>query len=707
MTLSISRITVEQTVFAVLVGSAVGSFALSHGATPAWLLLLPCAAALFLRVDGVGPRGAQAALHLVWGLSGVTVLLGLILMAYPSVLGQSPKALEWVAGIERAAGYTLAVTSVLFLLGSSVWPAPSTLLPAVLGTWVVAAFNAKAQLRWPLVIAALAVVADLALSARSYGPKETSVGPGLRRLFGKGLSILGTAVLAWGIMGFLPWAQAQLELATFRFVSGQLATQSTVSWRTGVQSQLGQLQRLKLSRQVVLRVWTSRPQKLRGTVFARFDGRNWQAWLVRNQDLSAVPREAILEKGLAEWLSSISGQTYMLAGKSVDHASNAPTVRTEIMRVAEGLVPVLVAPGDAWLVRSSARQLRVDDYEALIAATPPSPGQAYGVVNRTDGGVVQAGVPPSSMVAECLAVPADTDPRLNELAAQLGKGARSEEERIERTVRFLQSKCRYSLDVGAFHSRQPVAEFVFEKKKGYCEYFASAAALLLRLQGVPARYVTGYNVGAGNRQGDHYVVRQLDAHAWVEAYVAGRGWLEVDPTPEAEYLSLHANPQESWWDNFTEWVSAKWGEARMRWRPREWLSAMGKVRRAGRSVLLLPLALLAVLLGFRRRKKKLGVRGRIPLSPRAGARPIAAEHVGIIEGLDRLWEHSGYARPAWRGPLEHLASIPAQALSAGQRETSSRAVEIFYRCAFGGARLSEEELRELQRSLEQYVRPTP
>ena len=63
-----------------------------------------------------------------------------------------------------------------------------------------------------------------------------------------------------------------------------------------------------------------------------------------------------------------------------------------------------------------------------------------------------------------------------------------------------QARCRYSLDVGAFKTKDPLAEFLFDKKKGYCEYFASATVMLLRLQGVPARYVNGLSVRDADRR---------------------------------------------------------------------------------------------------------------------------------------------------------------------------------------------------------------
>jgi protein-glutamine gamma-glutamyltransferase len=82
------------------------------------------------------------------------------------------------------------------------------------------------------------------------------------------------------------------------------------------------------------------------------------------------------------------------------------------------------------------------------------------------------------------------------------------------------------LPVGA----DPLDAFLFDKKRGNCEFFASSSATLLRLAGVPARLVGGYRGGSYNEMGGYYLVTEDMAHVWVEAYVEGRGWLTVDPT---------------------------------------------------------------------------------------------------------------------------------------------------------------------------------
>ena len=105
-------------------------------------------------------------------------------------------------------------------------------------------------------------------------------------------------------------------------------------------------------------------------------------------------------------------------------------------------------------------------------------------------------------------------------------------------------------------------EFLFSTKAGFCEHFASAFAFLMRAAGIPARIVTGYQGGELNPIDRVFTVRQSEAHAWVEVYLAGRGWVRVDPTgaavpgriesglarsvPEGEPLPLMMRPRLEW-----------------------------------------------------------------------------------------------------------------------------------------------------------------
>ncbi|MFZ4792011.1 MAG: transglutaminase TgpA family protein [Candidatus Competibacteraceae bacterium] len=77
---------------------------------------------------------------------------------------------------------------------------------------------------------------------------------------------------------------------------------------------------------------------------------------------------------------------------------------------------------------------------------------------------------------------------------------------------------------------ESVDDFLFRTREGFCEHYASAFVFLMRSAGVPARVVTGYQGGEINALGDYLIVRQADAHAWAEVWLAGRGWVRIDPT---------------------------------------------------------------------------------------------------------------------------------------------------------------------------------
>jgi hypothetical protein len=87
----------------------------------------------------------------------------------------------------------------------------------------------------------------------------------------------------------------------------------------------------------------------------------------------------------------------------------------------------------------------------------------------------------------------------------------------------------------------PLASFLATDRTGYCQQFSGAMALLLRMGGVPARVATGFAPGGYNRSRGEYVVRDNDAHSWVEAYFAPYGWVPFDPTPPAAPAASQAS----------------------------------------------------------------------------------------------------------------------------------------------------------------------
>ncbi|HEV8578372.1 MAG TPA: transglutaminaseTgpA domain-containing protein [Thermoanaerobaculia bacterium] len=123
-------------------------------------------------------------------------------------------------------------------------------------------------------------------------------------------------------------------------------------------------------------------------------------------------------------------------------------------------------------------------------------------------------------------------PRITALAGRaMGQGTAAE--RARRLESYLMDSYSYTLDFVGRSPENPIEDFLFRYRSGQCEYFASAMVLMLRSQGIPARLVTGFLGGEYNPFEGYYIVRQNNAHAWVEAYVAGQGWRIFDPTPPA------------------------------------------------------------------------------------------------------------------------------------------------------------------------------
>lgn len=148
---------------------------------------------------------------------------------------------------------------------------------------------------------------------------------------------------------------------------------------------------------------------------------------------------------------------------------------------------------------------------------------------------------PQEIADQYLQLP-ELSPRVGALARQVTAQAHTPYERIVAVEGHLRSAYQYSLDVGTAAPVNPVEEFLFTRKTGYCEHYATAMVMMVRRLGMPARLVTGFLPGEWNGFGRYYTIRQRDAHAWVEVYFPRSGWVTFDPTP-----SLPATTSNQLW----------------------------------------------------------------------------------------------------------------------------------------------------------------
>jgi transglutaminase-like putative cysteine protease len=125
----------------------------------------------------------------------------------------------------------------------------------------------------------------------------------------------------------------------------------------------------------------------------------------------------------------------------------------------------------------------------------------------------------------------DLTPRVRQLAESLTKNEPNEYDKAKAIETYLRKTYPYDLNIPAPPEDQDVADyFLFDLRRGYCDYYATAMVVLARASGLPARFVSGYSSGSYDAPNAQYVVRELNAHSWAEIYFPEIGWIEFEPT---------------------------------------------------------------------------------------------------------------------------------------------------------------------------------
>lgn len=145
------------------------------------------------------------------------------------------------------------------------------------------------------------------------------------------------------------------------------------------------------------------------------------------------------------------------------------------------------------------------------------------------------------------------NPRLTQLAGQITEKVQSPYEKILAVQHFLGTQYRYRLFASASSGPDPIETFLFDTKEGYCEHYASAMVLLLRHLGIAARLVSGFLHGEWNPFGEYLLVRQQDAHTWVEVYFPEQGWVPFDPTPP-----VPGGGMTGLFTAYLDWMKSRW-----------------------------------------------------------------------------------------------------------------------------------------------------
>jgi len=250
--------------------------------------------------------------------------------------------------------------------------------------------------------------------------------------------------------------------------------------------------------QSALRYW-------RGPVLSRFDGATWTSSFQRGAqrgtppDGAAVTYTVTIEPSDRPWLFALE-------------------------------VPATLP----YLADNTHLQIAITHDQQILARTPIAQLTRYVQQSQlSDRYSARA-----DEATEHLRLPPNANPRAREFAGAMRARHPSERAYIDAILSYFREEpFVYTLEPGELAPRDPVDAFLFDSRRGFCEHYASAFAVLLRAAGIPARIVTGYQGGELNPRGNYLVVRQSDAHAWVEAIVDGQ-WQRFDPTGAVSPLRI-------------------------------------------------------------------------------------------------------------------------------------------------------------------------
>lgn len=314
--------------------------------------------------------------------------------------------------------------------------------------------------------------------------------------------------------------------------------------------------------------------------------------------------------------------------------------------------------------------------------------------------------------------------RVAALAAQvMGDGTPAQ--RAERLEQHLIDSYEYTLDFVGRSASNPLEDFLFRYRSGQCEYFASSMVLMLRSQGIHARLVTGFLGGEYNPFEGYYIVRENNAHAWVEAYLPGEGWRIFDPTPPAGRPTGREQGALMFFQQAWDFVLFRWDRYVLTFGIYDQLQIFSGLREAWHDFL-----------SFFRREDK----PEEPSRPAEGLDAISPDAVEDMAKQRRLpdvplWFALGltlFAAAVWllylrlRPPLTATLayrrlkrrlgragpplpeSVPPLAIRRetelrypAAAEPAGRVIDFYLRESFGGQALEDEELETLKEALEE------
>jgi len=353
--------------------------------------------------------------------------------------------------------------------------------------------------------------------------------------------------------------------------------------------------------------------------------------------------------------------------------------------------------------------LRLNEELRVIAPSPITERTTYQLSAYTD--YQATGLSPRQREMG-LTVPVQVSQRTRQLAAGWRRQHGDNAVAIVQSALdyFTQNPFVYTLSPGTLHDN-PVDQFLFETRRGFCEHYAGSFAVLMRLAGVPARIVLGYQGGEYNPRADHWLIRQSNAHAWNEVWLGEAGWVRVDPTaavaPERIERSIDAAQsrdqdqvvfrvgndglisdlfqEASWLIDAVEIGWHRWVLGFSQERQTSLLQNLGFEDLAGYEY---GLAVVAVL--------GLGMSFAYVISI-LRQRPQTDQTLQLWQKLLARMQRKGLDIPAWFGPKQVL--VAASERWPDQRVALQKIVRLYIHLRYGRAQRSRQE-KKLQRAIQ-------
>ncbi len=446
--------------------------------------------------------------------------------------------------------------------------------------------------------------------------------------------------------------------------------------------------------------------RLRGTAFDTYDG---HAWARTPRELPHPPKAAAdlgdiysifrgpdvtRDRTISFDLEPIDPPVVFLPPRAVAVRAKAPA------QILLG-EPLAIQPGPEDELRytgSDARGLRYDVYLA------------------SDSEILDPGLSPVER-ARHLALPLLPD-RIAELAHQWTDHLASPQAKAAAIEEHLRHEFIYDLHSASQGKAQPVDHFLFESKRGHCEFFSTAMAIMLRMVGIPSRNVTGFVGGTWNRFGRYYAVREGDAHSWVEAYIddPGRGgWRTFDPTPPSGAQPLEPPGGAYYYlRDFVEALSQRWNtyvvgydlrkqvrlfdEVTRRYHRLRAQTGMdhGPLDKLTRAPMLAAVLLCGLALAYAAWKQsRRKVKAPHDQSPQRPLDPAGETAATLYRSLETALQLHGISRPPATPPLRH-----AQDLGVRNHPLAPEVVSLthsYLEVRFGGAPLTDVARRDFER----------